>query len=363
MKYAKIISFLIFIFIFQFSKAQENLDTLQHQLYEILEKEQYDTSTVEFVEYVFYENIDINNTRASEAAAIGLQIANNIGDSVLISRMQNLRGISILKQKTYFMATQIFFENYAVFRKYNSKKQMANTLLLIAQSYLEQGISDIAGDKVFDALDLYSKIDDSIGIAKSYLIFGTSYMLENENIAIDYFLQAKAIFARFANELYLAKTYSLLAKAYLELDRSDLSIEYLFDALSIFNSLQKQFYVAETYETIGDVYYYNEMLKQAQNNYHNAKQIFIKFEVLRKITEIDIKLARVLFASENYFLAATFADSARFNAELFNDYELLFKSYKILADAYVQINDMSKAEKYRSLYAEALINYYDDKSS
>lgn len=363
MKYLKIIILLIFTSLFQFVYSQENLDTLQHKLYQILDNEQYDTNAVEFVEYVFYENIDVNNTRASEAAAIGLQIANNIGDSVLISRMQNLRGISILKQKTYFMATQIFFENYAVFRKYNSKKDMANTLLLIAQSYLEQGISDIAGDKVLSALDLFSKIDDSLGIGRSFLILGTSYMSENEDFAIEYFLNAKNIFMQFADELYLAKTYSLLAKAYLELDETELSIEYLNKALSIFISLQKHYYVAETYESIGDVYFHDKMLKQAQNNYQNAKQIYIKFQVLRKITEVDIKIADVLFAFQNYFLAATFADSARVNAELFNDYELLFRSYKILADSYVEINDLSKAEKYRNLYAEALINYYNEKSS
>jgi len=363
MKQIKVISLLFLVFIFGHINAQENLDSLQHQLYKILEDEQFDYNSIEFVEFVFYENIDINTTRASEAAAIGLQIAIHIDDSVLISKMQNLRGISILKQKTYFMATQIFFDNYSVFRKFDSKKEMANTLLLIAQSYMEQGIQDIAGDKVLDAIELFEKIDDSIGLAKSYQLLGISYMLDNEDTSLYYFIEAKDIFEKFDKPFYLAKTYVLIGKAYLGLEETEFALDYFNKALNIFTDLKKGFYVAQTYEAIGDVYYFDMALKKAQTRYQKAKKIFIEYDVLRKITEIDVKMANVHYNSLNYYFAVSLADSARINAEILNDYELLYKSYEILADAYVQINDMKLAHKYRNLYAEALINHYNEKTS
>lgn len=363
MKKTKIFILTIFVFISGYINAQENLDSLQQSLYEVLNDHHYDSTTITFVNHVFNENIDINVTRASEVSAIGLQIANEIGDSLLIAQMQNLRGISILKQKTYFMAIQIFFDNLTVFRKYNSKKDMANTLLFIAQAYLEQGIPDIAGDKVQDAIEIYRKIDDSIGVANSYQLLGLSYMFENEEKAIEYYLRSEDIYVQFASEFNLAKTYLLLGKAYLSLEKTDFALDYFTKAKTIFTSLNKNFYVAEALEAIGDAYYFDLSLSNARNSYQKSKEIFDRLNQLRKMTEVDIKLAQVVFSFENFFLSASIADSARINAEILNDYELMYQAYKLLSESYQQINDLKTAIEYEKLYAQALKSYYEQKSS
>ncbi len=356
-----IILFLLFLSINLLS--QESLDSLQQELYRISELEQYDSSSIQFVEYVFNQNIEINTLRASEAAAIGINIANNIGDSVVIARMQNLQGIGILKQRTYFMAIKIFFNSYSIFRKFDAKKDMANTLLLISEAYLEQGINDIAGDKTQQAIEIYREIGDSIGVANAFFILGQSYLSEDDDIAIKYLMKSLKIFDSTNNVLKLAKTDNLLATAYLNIGATDLSIDYLNNSLRLFAGQNNQIGIAKTYNKLGDVYFYIKEYKRAEYYFQSAKLIYADFEVIRKIIEIDVKLARLHFEKENYFLAIDIADSAVNNALLFDDYEQLYKSYKIISDCYVEINDIKKAFYYNTLYAENLNKYYQNKSS
>ncbi len=360
----KIQIFLIFLFFITANAfSQKNLDSLQHELYTILESGNYDSTSLKFVEKVFYDNIEINSLRASEVAAIGIQIAENLGDSVLIARMQNLRGQSILKQKTFFMAIQIFFENYSLFRKYNAKKDMANTLLLISRVYLEQGIADIAGQKVVEAMKIYRQLGDSIGIADSYKIMGLTYLENEEETAIDYFKKAEKIYKKESENYKLAKTYLLMGKAYLNMEKTNFAVNYFSKSLIIFKKLNKKISLAKTYIAIGDVFYYDKVFKKAQRYYQKAKSIYSSYKVANKIIEIDIKIAQVLYHFENYYMAVSIADSARSNAELYNERYLLSEAYRVIADCYVEINDMQKAHNYRKKYAQSLNDYYQEKSS
>lgn len=355
---------LLFIFVFNWElKSQTNIDSLHTKLFTYIEEVGYDTTAFNLAEKLFYLTIDISPSTASEYGAICHQVAQNISDSILIARSQNLRGLSFMKQKTYFMATGAFFTAYEIYIKYADKEAIAFTLLNIGNSYLEQDLEDIGESKIIEALEIYYAIQDSIGIANAYCSMGKSYFEVDDTKALHYFNMAEKIFETANDKVKMASTYNLKAQAYLNLGQNEAAIDYLMRALNIFSENEMQLKLAETYLIIGDAFYDDQILNNALEYYSSAKTIFEQKQSAEHISEATYKIALVYLKKKEYNNAIKTSLQALEMANLNNNLLLEALSHKIIATSYKELGNKDKALEYSAYYEETIIAYYEEKNS
>ena len=339
------------------------IDTLHNQLFSYIDKEGNDTIAFNLAEDLFFKTIDISPSAASEYGAICNQIALELDNPLLIARSQNLRGISFMKQKTFFMATEAFFEAYEIYIKYNDKADIAFTLLNIANSYIEQNLEDIAETKILEALEIYRKLSNSTGVARAYRLMGKTYYEIDDYLSIEYFEKAEAVYFSINSQIELATTYNFMAIAYLNLGKDKISIDYLTKALEIFTENNLTLKQADTYALMGDVFFHKKAFLKANKYYKSAKEIYIDKKSIEQITEVIYKIALVNFNVGNYDEAIRMSFDAIKYAESTNNLKFHSYSYKIISDSYYEKENLEKALKYSNLYQETLTKYYEEKSN
>lgn len=344
-------------------KAQSDIEILHEELYSHLDKKGYDSSAFYMAENLFNKTINISPSTASEYGAICQQAAFNVGDSLMIAKSKNLRGISFMRQKTYFMATQSFFAAYEIYIKFEDKRDIAFTLLNIGNSYLDQDLEDIGEAKINEALSIYNEIQDSIGVADCYASLGKAYFGIEDNKAIRYFFIAIEIFTDKNENIKLATTYNLLAKAYLNVAQDDKATNYLTKAIEIFEEEGLKLKKAETYQIMADAFYMDEKYVEALEYNNYAKNIFEEEKSTEDVAETVYKIALVSFEMKNYQLAINTAQEAIDLASFHNNLKLESHSYKIIANSYKFLNNLKKSVEYYELYEETIIEYYEEKNS
>lgn len=351
------------MFIYTSVDAQNNIDTLQLKLSTYIDKNGFDTVAFNIAENLFLATIDISPSTAAEYGAICQQIALKLSDSLLIARSQNLRGISFMKQKTYFMATEAFFTAYKTYIKFDNKTDIAFTLLNIGSSYLEQNLEGIGESKIIEALKIYRKIGDSVGVADAYALLGKAYIKINNNTAIEYLKKAEKIFNTFDVQAKLANTYNLIAISYLNLGQNELAVNYLMEALNIFVDNKIELKQADSYLIIGDAFYNDTLFYKAKYYYELAENIYLDKSSIEQVADAKYKIASVYYELGNFKEAISIAYEALRYAELNNNYQLKSYSYLIISDSYQDENEIDSAFKYSKIYQETLIEYYEVKNS
>ncbi len=343
------------------TKAQKNLDSLYDALQNHIDKTGYDSVTYRLSEDLFHASININSSNALEFGAICLKSAREIGDSVLIAHSLNLRGLSFIRQRNFFMATEAFFGAYEIYIKYNDPQAIAYTLLNIGNAYLEQRFDDIGQDKITEAMRIYKQIGDSVGVADCYVGIGKFLLNNEEKDAKKFFMRANEIYIAENQDLKLASTYNLLAIAYNENFEVQKSIDYLTQALTIFeekNNIEKK---AETYFILGNVYFSKENFRDALKCYNISKDIFSEIKSVELWSQVMCKVALTNNKLQNYDEAKIICN--KIVGLKNNNLYVTNLVYKILADAYEATNERDSSLKYNKLHEEALVKYYEDKNS
>ncbi len=336
-----------------------DLDSLHNLLIERLESGDSSQSTLEITYQLFDATIDNTPLKAAEYAAYSMQIASHLQDSVLIARSKNLLGFSYLKQKNYFMATQFFFDAYSIFIKYNSQEDLANTLLLWAKVYTEQNSIEIAAQKVEKAMSIYRSIGDSAGVAEAYKVLGETNMFYDDYAAVENFNKALDILN---DDYQTAVIFNLLAKTHLDMAKIDIALDYATRSITIFKNLNKKTDLAETYFILGQIFSYKHIYNQAIDYFQEALKIYEENNFEAKIAATRYELAHIEFLKQNYQQAKNYYEQVLTYSKLYNDLDLKLKVYKDLKDLNILQDNTSKALKYSELYADALIEYYEDKS-
>lgn len=363
----KILTISIFIFslllAYNLCYSQNENDSCTKIIEQAQKSGKYDTSTIKILNKVFFENLKINNSKAAEIAAIGIQLATKNNDSLFLERMQNLRGMTILEQNSYPMALQIFFSTYEYFSRKNLKSDLANTLLLISQTYIEQNFQDIATDKILIAIDLFRQTGDSASIGVAYRLLGqTSIDFDNQK-ALKYFLYSKKLLEKNNNLTELAKTFFQLGNYYYQTDQTDLSIQYLTRSLQIFKQQQKMFELAQTYLYLGDIFSDQNLFTKAIYQYNLVKNIAKQFNLLKLRATANLKIAQCLLNQRDFFIAINYADSTISDASIINNNYLTSQAYNILSQCNFNLNKIQQAYQYSNLYAQYLSQYYEQEQS
>ncbi len=357
----KIFIFIIPLFLSSVGISQTGRDSLHKDLLNRLDRGDSDLVSINLATDLFDSLIVNNPAKASEYAAIAIQIAKHLKDSLLIAKSKNMLGRCYLRQKYFFMATQIFFETYSIFIKKDSKQELANTLLLWSKVYSEQNNFDIAQGKIKKALMLFREIGDSAGVGQTFDVIGKANLYSDDDKAIDYFNKALKIFSFLQDDYNSALTFNLLAKAHLDLGKPDIAMDYLQRALIIFKNKNKEIDLADTYFIFGDNFFYEGLYEKSVEYYKKALKLYKKYKYNIKIAEDNYKLASVYFNLEKFNKSKKYANEVLQYSFMFNDLELQEKAYKILKEIAKKQKNDSEIITYSDLYENSLTKYYEDK--
>ncbi len=338
----------------------QNLDSL-FQVYQRLNEQGKKREAVDILRQLVYYWIDINPLTASQYAAMANQEATALGDSTLIAQTYNDIGNCYLAQKTYFMATEAFFKAYDIFMVLNDTPNIGYTLINIGKSYLQQGIADIAESKFDQALKIFTRLNDPQGQAQAYQYLGLANLTSDEQLAIQYFKKSLKILRDLNLEEKVAQTTYHLARAFYQIGEYDSSVVYAKIALETFREKNNRIWEGKTYILLAQNYIELELYDQATRYLEQALQIFEHYQNHENIALINLLKAQIRYQTGDYKKAIELAQKAVSTAQMFNYIEILSKAYNLLANCYADLNDYRQAFHYQSLYANSLIQLYEQK--
>lgn len=333
------------------------------KLYKSLNNDTIDTSTVVLLNKFFYENYKLNPTKAAEIASIGLQIAIKHNDSLLLAQMQNLRALAILHQGTYFMALQIFFQNYQYFLKIDSKYNIAKTLQYIGLTYLEQNLPDISIQKFEEALKIFKTLGDSINIAILYRNLALAYSnIDNVKCKRFFYKSANLLYKNKQNE-ELAITYYEMSNHFFENEQIKDAQQYINQAIKLFSLSGNIYELIRTYILVAEINLSKNRFNESLKNYSIAKNYSNEQNLTKLCILSNIGISKVYLKTNKYQKAYIYADSALLLANSLENYELISQIYKLLAEISQKQGQKEKTIEFLKNYINYFQKFNENKQS
>ncbi len=341
--------------------SQSKIENLQEKLFSYIDENGNDTTALSLVKEIYSEIIEIDPLTAHQFAAMGQQIAIEIGDSIEIAIMYGYSGNALLEQKTYFMAMDAHFNAYEIFAKFDDKKNLAHALINIGRTYLAQEIYSISEDKFKEAQEIFKDIGDTKGEAESLKQLGLANITRDEDLALGYFEEALKLLDNEVDVLIVAEIDSYVAQAYMQIFEIELAIENIKKALIIFEKADKKIKIANANFLFAEIYVENENIEKAEIKFQRALIVFEELRSLEKISKTYQKLAEIYYLQEKYPKAIVFANRGLTNAENFNYLPIRRDIYFTLSNSYSELGDYKTAFSLQQQYAEVLNMIYEEK--
>jgi len=117
----------------------------------------------------------------------------------------------------------------------------AYTLLHSGECQLREDRFDEAQRCLEDALEIFTKIEDHLGLVYTKITIGTLNLLQqNWEKAKDYFLSSVEILIEVDAAFYLGEVYTILSIIFININKAELAREFLKNAENTFNRLEKK---------------------------------------------------------------------------------------------------------------------------
>ena len=400
----------------EISKA--NSDTLRAQLYlNIADHIYYESTDSMFyyskLAYQIVQGKELNILSTAEKKAVKLIIAlayNNIGsyyndigqiDTALFLYEKAFHGFEEFDEKEgmAIAANNIgyIYNNFKVdipkaivyykksieyLKELEADVLVANLLNNLAYVYDGQGEFKNALEMYFDALKLYEKSGNRIGIGQAYNNIGAVYQdLEDVELAKDYYIKSLKVRREVADSLGVGYIYNNLAHLYMGIEDYHTALKYHLYALKVRQALNRPREISQSFGNIGLVLIYQEkydsallMLNQARDinetlgdeeaqaaSLGNLGMLYLKKKDWGKALEFANRSYEL--SKKNHFdkyLRTSSELLYKVHKELKNDKQALFyfENYVQLKDSALSADNIRESMKLQSQYEiekEALI--------
>lgn len=357
----KIICFLILALIAFNSIAQDNLDSLQNRFYEHIEQVGEDTIAIKLLEKIYIETSKVAPYIALEYAAQGKQIAENIGDSIWIAKMNQYIGNVYYHNKVFYLAMESYFKAYEIFVNHHNKHDIATILLDIGRTYMAQEVFDLAEEYFERSRKMFQQINDYEGLSHALENIGIINLKFDEEYSLELFFRALELRDSIGKKILSADIKLQIAIAYKQIAEIDSALLMLNESLKTYKNLKEDYKIAETYFLIGDVYLYDDnfsksfyFLKLAMGYYQNLKHDTKLAEVYNKICEISQQ-------QNNYSLTLFYATKALNIGEMYANLAIKKEACKHLSSAYEKLNKFEKSLYFQKRYSSITDSVFQEK--
>jgi len=319
-----------------------------------------DVYTIDYLINLSQEN-KIQNFDSTESILLA---ARTIADS--LSQTDNQIQSLLLLGHLYF--DNGYFENaQKVFNEVLSKFSNELTYEQLADAYHTLGLNHIRFnnyDKSLnlfqDALLLYEKTNNKLGIAKALKDIGAIYYyLGNENSALDYYQKALILYRELNDIDGIARSYNNIGMIFKEKGNVEFALDYLNRSLNIKQEQKNKYGIANTLGNIGDVYIESGQYDKAILYFNQALEIWRQVEYLHGITEVYNYLGEVYIKKREFKKAINSLLKCQEISLKNNFKQRLTVNYQLLSEAYYQTSDYHKSINYLKLYGALKDSLYE----
>jgi len=350
-----VLTIMLSLMLSNFVFSQTKFDSLISELDKYTNEKGKERKKLEIIKQIFTETFNANSLLAAEYAAMGLQLATELKDTLEMAAFNIYIGDTYFKQKVYYLAMKEYFRAYEIYSEENDKTNLANCFIKVGKTYTAQEVYDIAEDYFSKAKKIYEANSDKAGISMALFNLGISNLIADEKLALDYFYQAAEIQEKINDDLLLAQTKRYIAIAHSQLYETELALENLQQSLTYYKKYDDKYELAETYFTFGEIYFDNEQYDLSLEYYNKALKLYDLILATEKIAETYYHLGEINFYQNKPDAAIEFANKCNEIAEAYNFPELEEKGYYILAISYETKRDFETALSAQKEYVR-LIN-------
>ena len=329
-------------------------------LFRELEYGKIDTNTFFELGHSIYRELHNDPDQSLKDAKRVLNLALDASFYRAVPRMIMYQGISHDLAGNYDSAIIMYDSALQMARKFGLKSDEGSIYNNYSIVYSILGQLELSIDYCMKALDIYTELEDSTGMAQVYNSLGSRYseMGMNEQ-AIRYYQKAVEINERFRKHNRLAKNYGNIGTVYSGLEENEKALEYFTKAYMILKDMDNKIDMSITLSNMAITYRKMDKLDLAlsfsEQSYMIATEINDEIGKLTYfITSAEIYKYQEKYqdALQNYFTAEVIADSIGARQNLLEIYEGLAEIYGIL-------KDYEKAFIYNEKYNEARISLLD----
>ncbi len=226
--------------------------------------------------------------------------------------------------------------------------------LKIAELYWMKGVYDKSLAYVLEALNQFEKTGMEKEAAYGCEIAGKIYKVTNNPLqAVGYYKKALDINLRLRQVPEVARLYTGLGSAYVNMDSIDKGLSYYLVAFMIIDSLGMETEKNDLLMQLGDGYFSLEKYGESLKNYYQAAELSEKSGNLFMLAQAKSRIGITYLRMKNLPAAKKYTQESLVLADKIKTFRVAGESYKALAEIYAAEQDFKKAFQYYMHYKDA----------
>jgi signal transduction histidine kinase len=186
-------------------------------------------------------------------------------------------------------------------RHANFKKGIADALLHIGAVYLIKADYLNARQNLGEAVTVYEKIHDPIGISDCDKLFGDFYYQKGEyKESLIYYNRARLLKIKINDQFGLSKVYLHIGNVYDNIGQISTGLDYYFKSLNIDLKLGKKISAAAAYNNIGLTLQNMEIYQKSLDYYSKALKTFQEAKAYGGIIAVTQNIGEIFIAQKRY---------------------------------------------------------------
>lgn len=201
-------------------------------------------------------------------------------------------------------SNQMALEALRISREADDTEKTAQSLRRLGGRMINAGSFSLAGEYLYESLDLYEQLHDSVNISTIYILLGIiNYHLDNSQKALEYYRLGLDLSLKTKNQVNISASLNNLAAVYEMLKDYDQAMNYFEQALEINKESNNVRWMANNYLNIG-------IVKYKQHNYQESFPLLYKAESFYDSLENLSGVANAWAYLAKSYYAHGFGDSA-----------------------------------------------------
>ncbi|MGE0771691.1 MAG: tetratricopeptide repeat protein [Cyclobacteriaceae bacterium] len=343
-----LITFFLFCFTISLGSDQQGrLDSLKARLNHVQGELRFETS-FELFETYFAINLDSALLYVDES----VQLAHQLGDSLLITRSHNARGWTRYKQSQPALCIPDFEYALGIAKRNSFKDQEKFLLNNLVLAHTDASNFDIALDYSFQSLRIREELKNPLEISIALNNVGIVYLkLADFEHALEYFERSRRVKETNDIKYDLDRCYVNIGIAQQALENFEKALESIDHALQICEPCQDRLQV-EAYYGRGLALFELKRFDDADRAFRKALQIAKGISSSKYEALILSALAKIELERKNLSVALNYLDLSQgiVDANSLRDQSL--ENYQLYISIFNQRNDYKKASEYQQRYIQ-----------
>ena len=278
--------------------------------------------------WAFHQHAQANTIQLADSLKTRLEKTSNIAKLETYTQLiQSLRNIDPALGISYYREAMQLADSLGAI------KQKAQIINEVAVCYRKLHILEKAFSLHLDALSLFQKIDDSMGMAFSLTNLGAvQFEYEDYETALKYHFEGLLIKEYLGNEPQIAYSQNAIGMVFLAKKNYARSLDFFISALSIYEKYQNKHQIANVKANLAKTMFAMKRYDDAMKYLQEAEETYDKSKSNFGLSLVYNQMANYLLAQGKYDEATSYLDEAKKIALDLDEKSVLLYNYNLRRD-------------------------------